>query len=86
MNYEYWFDLITSLRKFLSLSDYILIFLYVFREKHIRIPSIKFWALTILVIGIGDFYICDIENGIWTIEGCFQEIEELLDNKTGDNP
>ena len=86
MNYEYWFEIKDSLRKFLSLSDYILTFCYMFKEEHIRIPSLKFWALTILIIGYRDLKICDIENGIWTVEGCFQEIEELLDNKKVDNP
>jgi len=81
LNYEYWFDVKDSLSEFHTVSDYILIYSYIFKENPIHIPSIKFWAMTILIIGLGNFKICDLENGIWTIEGCFREIEEIYDNR-----
>lgn len=83
MNYEYWLDLKETLSKFLSVLDYLLIYLYIFNEKPIHIPNIRFWGNTIFYINRG-LKIYDIENGLWTIEGCFREIEELYEKSEGD--
>ena len=60
-----------------SLKDYILIYLYNFspENKGVVIGDIRFWCITILLIGAG-FKINDGKE-IWTIKGCFREIEEI---------
>ena len=85
MNYEYWLDIVDFYKqKGIHTSDWILHYLYLF-GKQIHFPNIRFWAITLLSIVMG-VKIYDDTNGIWTVEGCFQEIEELLNNKEGDNP
>lgn len=81
MNYEYWLDVNDyfedGFKRGISLDTWTLIYFQIF-GKQITFPNLRFWAITLLSIGMG-VKIYDTINGYWTIEGCFQEIEEILE-------
>ncbi|HUS50540.1 MAG TPA: hypothetical protein VMZ91_10270 [Candidatus Paceibacterota bacterium] len=66
----------------IPLKDYILLYLFYFNNenKGVRLGDVRFWCITILLIGAG-FKITDGKE-IWTVKGCFEELEEIWDKKT----
>jgi len=68
----------------LKLKEYILIFLYLengYKKNKTIIPSVKFWAITLLIIGSG--LKIQMKNGHYlTIFDCFIEMEDLVKGNT----
>lgn len=60
----------------MKLKDYILVFLYQhLPTQKIPIPSVKFWAITLLVVSAG----IEIETNdghVLTVKDCFVEMED----------
>lgn len=75
--FEFWFDVRDYYQeeKFIDLKRFLFLYLYFSKEPQ-RIPSIRFWAFCIILTSTG-FKIMEGDGTIWTIEGLFEEIEEL---------
>lgn len=79
--FEFWWDIKDYYQeeKFIDLKRLLLLYMY-FSKKLVRVPSIRFWAFCIIITGCG-FKIMESDGTIWTIEGLFEELEELWRKK-----
>lgn len=78
---EFWFDINDYYieEKFIDLKKFL--FIYLHGSKNLeKIPSIRFWAICIIYAGYG-MKILMGDGTIWTIEGLFEELNELLEKK-----
>jgi hypothetical protein len=58
----------------LNIKKYIFLFL---KDKAIKIPSAKFWAITLIVVAMG-IKIEMPDGHILTVKDCFNEMEDCL--------
>lgn len=56
----------------LKLNHYILLYLEKFGKS--KIPSVRFWALTLLIVSVG--LEIDVNGHILTTEDCFKEMDD----------
>ena len=78
---EFWFDIRNYYyeEKFIDLKKFL--FIYLHGSKNLeKIPSIKFWAICMTYTGYG-MKIIEGDGTVWTIEGLFEELNELLEKK-----
>jgi hypothetical protein len=64
----------------MEFKEYILIFLKMFPNV-VRIPGVKFWALTLLIIGAGVEIKMD-NCHILTVEDCYKEMDDSFNRRT----
>jgi len=78
MMFEFWFDDVIDYYKeehFIDLGQFLLLYVHLSKTPQ-RIPSLHFWAFCIIFTKVG-LKIMQGDGTIWTIEGLFEEIEEL---------